>query len=258
VSAFAPRHALITGAAGAIGGGIARILRRRFGGVKLSLADVDPRIDHIAGELDGTALRWDLSDPASIDSACEALIEERGPIDLLVNCAGIMEVRSFARMPWRTAERLMNIDLISPLRLMSIVAASMVERREGTIVNVSSMAGVTPIRGCSFYGASKAGLAMASEIARLDLAPGGVHVMTVYPGPVRSELERRARAQLPSSLVARWIPMGDPDALAARIVDGCVERKARVVYPPLYEIASRFPTIAGGFTSMFSPVPRDA
>ncbi|HEY6463507.1 MAG TPA: SDR family NAD(P)-dependent oxidoreductase, partial [Polyangiaceae bacterium] len=124
--------------------------------------------------------------------------------------------------------------------------------------NVSSMAGVTPLRGCAYYGAAKAGLAMASEIARLELAPRGVHVLTVYPGPVRSRLEQRARAQAPDTRLARWLPTGDADALAARVVDACERRRARVVYPGLYELANRFPAIARRVTSAASPQPLDA
>ncbi len=126
------------------------------------------------------------------------------------------------------------------------------------MINVSSMAGVTPLRGCAYYGAAKAGIAMASEIARLELAPHGVHVVTVYPGPVHSRLERRARGQARPTLLARWLPTGDPHELAERIVDACERRRARVVYPGLYELASRFPGLAGRVTRLASPSPLDA
>jgi len=178
-------------------------------------------------------------------------------VDMLVNCAGIMEIRSLAATSWALAERLLAVDLTSPLRLMALIAPAMARRRAGIIVNVSSMAGVTPLRGCAYYGAAKAGLAMASEIARLDLAPSGVHVVTVYPGPVRSELERRARAQAPDSLAARLIPTGDPGKLAALILDACERGRARVVYPPFYDLASRFPVLAGRITRAVSPRPLD-
>jgi short-subunit dehydrogenase len=120
------------------------------------------------------------------------------------------------------------------------------------------MAGVTPLRGCAFYGAAKAGLAMASEIARSELAPLGVHVVTVYPGPVRSGLERRARAQVPANALTRLWPTGEAEPLAARIVDACEKKKPRVVYPPFYEVANRFPRFAGRASVALSPMPKDA
>jgi NAD(P)-dependent dehydrogenase (short-subunit alcohol dehydrogenase family) len=117
------------------------------------------------------------------------------------------------------------------------------------------MAGVTPLRGCTFYGAAKAGLAMASEIARLELLPHGVHVVTVYPGPVRSPLEARARAQVPPALIARAVPMGDPGPLARRILRAYDEGAPRVVYPTFYDLANRVPRVAGWVTSWLSPTP---
>lgn len=255
------KHLLVTGAAGAIGGAIARAFHRRDGDVRLSLVDVDQGRLHDAARALGPQARafaWDLADSDGLPERVRALEAERGPVDALVNCAGIMEIRSFAATDWRVAARLLEIDLVSPLRLMALVVPAMVSRRAGVVVNVSSMAGVTPLRGCAYYGAAKAGLAMASEIARLELARSGVHVVTVYPGPVRSELERRARAQARSTWASRWIPTGEPGPLADRVVEACERRRARVVFPAFYELASRFPGIAGAVTRSVSPSPTDA
>lgn len=249
------RHALVTGAAGAIGAALARVLRARDARLALSLVDVDPRIDAIAAELSGRALRWDLAQPDALDTRLGELVEASGPVDLLVNCAGVMDVRGIGSFEWESASRLLRIDLDSPLRLMSLVTPSMIARREGAIVNVSSMAGLTPIRGCSHYGAAKAGLAMASEIARLELREHGVKVVTVYPGPVRSELERRARAQLPQTLVSRWLPTGDANELAELTLRALDEDRPRLAYPTAYALASRVPALAGRITAWLSPAP---
>ncbi len=253
-------HVLVTGAAGAIGAAIARAFRHEQPAARLSLVDVDAAgLEREALALGGDArgVVWDLASPAELPQRVQALLAARGPLDVLVNCAGIMEIRSLCATDWSLAQRLLDVDLVSPLRLMALVAPTMAARGQGVIVNVSSMAGVTPIRGCAYYGAAKAGLAMASEVAHLDLAPAGVHVVTVYPGPVRSGLERRARAQVPASRLARLIPTGDPEVLARRILAACRRRQARVVYPPLYDLASRFPVLAGAITRTFSPAPSD-
>jgi short-subunit dehydrogenase len=253
-------HALITGAAGAIGAALAEVLRERYPALRLSLVDVDEEGARRTGERVGgdvAARRWDLAEPERLPALADELVATRGLVDLLVNCAGIMEVRSLAATPWELGERVLRVDLESPLRLMSLFARPMVEARRGTIVNVTSLAGVTPLRGCAFYGAAKAGLAMASEIARLELARQGVHVVTVYPGPIRSSLEKRARAQYGGASLARWLPAGAPRPLAERIVDACERRRPRVVYPPLYELASRFPGLASGLTRALSPAAAD-
>lgn len=254
------KHILVTGAAGAIGGAIAAAFRKQDPRARFSLVDVnDEATAREARRVGGDAApyNWDLSKVDALPALYAALEDERGPVDVLVNCAGIMEVRSLVATPWELGAKLMRIDLESPLRLMSLAAPGMVRRGHGTIVNVTSMAGVTPLRGCTFYGAAKAGLAMASEIARLELGPSGVHVLTVYPGPVRSGLEERARGQLPPTLISRMLPTGAPEPLAARVVEACAERRARVVYPPLYDLAARFPTVASKVTMTFSPRPRD-
>jgi 2-hydroxycyclohexanecarboxyl-CoA dehydrogenase len=98
---------------------------------------------------------------------------------------------------------------------------------------------------------------MASEIARLELHPHGVQVITVYPGPVRSGLERRARAQLPEDWITRAIPTGNAEVLGARVVRALERGEARVVYPSLFEVAHRVPRVAGWITSLCSPVPHE-
>jgi short-subunit dehydrogenase len=250
-------HALVTGAAGAIGSALCRQLRTRRPEARFTLVDVhEEGASALAASLgDADADAWDLARPDTLPDALQGAIDRRGPVDLLVNCAGVMEVRSLAGTPWSVGARLLDIDLVSPLRLMSLVAPEMVARRSGAIVNVSSMAGVTPLRGCSFYGGAKAGLAMASEIARLELLPHGVQVLTVYPGPVRSGLEKRARAQLPADWLTKVIPTGDAEELGARVIDALSRGEARVVYPSLFEVAHRVPRVAGWITSRYSPVP---
>jgi short-subunit dehydrogenase len=253
-------HALVTGAAGAIGGAIAAELRGRDAGARLSLVDLDEagaraRAGGLGG--DAAAFGWDLSEPAAIDAHLARLRAERGEVDLLVNCAGLMEVRSLAATPWALAERLLRVDLESPLKLMAALVPGMVERGDGAVVNVASMAGVTPLRGCAYYGAAKAGLAMASEVAHLELGPRGVRVVTVYPGPVRSALESRARSQYVDSVWSRYVPAGDPEELARRIVGACERGAPRVVFPGFYDLASRFPTWASRAARALCPPPRE-
>lgn len=251
-------HVLVTGAAGAIGAALARAFARRHPAATFSLVDVEQTATEALTEelTDAEALCWDLSRVEALPDLTRALMAERGPVDVLVNCAGIMEMTSFNATRWEVASRLLDIDLTSPLRLMNLLVPPMVERGRGGVINVTSMAGVTPIVGCSYYGAAKAGLAMASEIARIELRQHGVQVVTVYPGPVRSGLERRARAQLEPSVAARWMPTGDAAPLADRIVHAYEKGQARVVYPPLYDVAHRFPRVAGWLTTRLSPTPR--
>lgn len=252
------KHILITGAAGAIGGALAEQLAAKHRGARLTLVDLDtPALAARATKLKAVPAAWDLTESHALETRWREAVAAGGAVDLLVNCAGVMEIKSLAGTPWRQGEAMLRINFLSPMHLMHMAAEGMLAGGGGVIVNVSSMAGAVPIRGCSFYGGAKAGLAMASEIARLDLAKRGVDVITVYPGPINSQLESHARGQVAKGFISRNIPTGEPAAIAARIVAAIAERRARVVYPDVYRAAYQFLGLSGRFTSAFSPQPNE-
>ena len=256
-------HVVITGAAGAIGAALAAALRRRWPDAALTLVDRDAAgLARAAAATGGpTSVRLvDLADVAALpDHVAAIAATPAGPIDGLVNCAGVMWIRDLPAVRWTDAQALLAIDLIAPLRLQDLVLPDMIERKRGAIVNVASMAGRVPLRGAAYYGAAKAGLAMASEIARRDLARHGIHVVTVYPGPVHSALERNARAGYHDgdAGLARLFPTGHPEPLAARIVDAIDRRAPRVIYPAPYALGWLATNLAARFTLRFGPDPVD-
>ncbi|HEY5952453.1 MAG TPA: SDR family NAD(P)-dependent oxidoreductase, partial [Kofleriaceae bacterium] len=270
----APAHILITGAAGAIGGALARAMRAAWPTARLALLDREQApLRALADEL-GTANEY-LADLRELDAlpALVAKIEEQGPLDGLVNCAGVMRVQQLPSWKWDDAHALLTIDLLAPLRLQDLIVRGMVERAStspstspatsssaaafrGLLVNVASMAGRVPLRGCAYYGAAKAGLAMASEIARADLAQYGVRVVTVYPGPVRSALEAGARADYGGGgLLGRFAPTGDPSELAGRIMHAIDHDEPRVIYPRLYGVGWSAPNLSSWIALSYGPPP---
>lgn len=254
----AATHVVITGAAGAIGAALARAMRTTWPAAHLSLIDrAAQALDAIAREL-GADVSTHIADLADIDAlpGLIARISERGPIDTLVNCAGIMRVQHVASWEWAQAQQLLAIDLLAPLRLLDLVVRDMSERRMGIVINIASMAGHVPLRGCTYYGAAKAGLAMASEVARADLAERGVQVITVYPGPVKSALEAGARADYGGGgLFGRFAPTGDPTILADRIMRAIANDEPRVIYPRLYGVGWTAPNLSRWFALSYGPPP---
>jgi len=140
------------------------------------------------------------------------------------------------------------------MRLMDLCLPAMQQAGRGLVVNIASIGAIGPIRGGAYYCGAKSGIAMASEIARLEAAESDVHVLTVYPGPVHSPLEAGATAEAPS-FMAKHLPTGDADVLAAKIVAAVDHQQARLFYPAVYEVMNRFPVLMRKFSMWASPAP---
>jgi short-subunit dehydrogenase len=115
------------------------------------------------------------------------------------------------------------------------------------------MAGITPTPGMFFYNAAKAGLAGASEGLRAEARRHGIHVLTVYPGPVHSPMEAAARTAYEATSAARFAPTGDPDVLARLVLAGVARRRARIIYPRTYVLGRWFPNLARWITDALTP-----
>lgn len=248
-------HWLITGAGRGIGAAVAREVRGREPSAQLSLVDLDGEAARaVAAELGrATGFETDLSQVTRLPELLRELQARSGPVDVLVNNAGVMWVGDATALSAERSEALLTIDLLAPVRLVQLVLPDMRRRARGGIVNVASLAGVTPLRGCTVYAAAKAGVAHYSETLRAEVLPHGIDVLTVYPGPVRTELEREARRGLRATWASRAAPVGEPEVLARRIYEGLRFGAPRVVYPRSYELAWRFPRLASWITARFSP-----
>lgn len=198
-------------------------------------------------------MQADLGNPEVAFSWIDAAERAMGPIDVLVNNAGVQIVRSVLETTWEEGEHLLRLDLHTPLRLTHLVLKRMVPRKSGTIVDIASMAALGPTPGMFFYNAAKAGLAAASEGLRAEMKPHGVHVVTVYPGPVTSDMEAAGRAAYTETAATKYTPTGAPEVLA-RMIAAAVERKRpRVVYPRVYALSRHFPNATRWALDVLTP-----
>jgi short-subunit dehydrogenase len=235
-------HVVVTGASSGIGEAIAREYLNR--GAKVTLiARRRDRLDKLAEGNPGRAhvVQADLGNPDVAFAWIDAAEEAMGPIDVLVNNAGVQIVRSVLETTWEEGEKLLVLDLHTPLRLTQLVLKRMVPRKSGTIVDIASMAALGPTPGMFFYNAAKAGLAAASEGLRAEMKPHGIHVVTVYPGPVTSDMEAAGRAAYHETAATKYTPTGAPDVLARMIAQAVAKKRDRVVYPRLYALSRHFP-----------------
>jgi short-subunit dehydrogenase len=235
-------HVVVTGASSGIGEAIAREYMSRGAKVTLIARRRDRLVKLAEGAKERTHIvQADLGDPETAFSWIDEAENEMGPIDVLINNAGVQIVQSVLETAWEDAERLLVLDLHTPLRLTQLVLRRMVPRGTGTIVDIASMAAIAPTPGMFFYNAAKAGLAAASEGLRAEMRPHGIHVVTVYPGPVTSDMEMAARAAYEERASAKYAPTGAPEVLARMIANAVDKKRPRVVYPRLYSLSRHFP-----------------
>lgn len=249
-------HTAITGASSGIGASLARELARAGHSLTLVARRKD-LLDALARELQPAkvnVIAWDLSDAKRAAGWIGAAEDALGPIDVLVNNAGVQIVAPTATVDPDEGDRLFAIDLLAPLRITRAVLPRMLARRSGTIVDVSSLAGLAPTPGMLHYNAAKAGLAAASESLRGELRGTGVHVVTVYPGVIAStEMARAAMAKYASSRAMNVLPRGTEEELS-RLVRLAIEKKrARVIYPRSGVLSRWFPGATRWLLDRFTP-----
>jgi len=183
--------AVVTGATSGIGAAFADALASR--GMNLvAIGRRGERLEQLArryaaiGNVSVRTIVADLADRTALKSV-EDEIRRLAFVDTLVNCAGFGMFESFAASDPDQIERQLFLDLIVPARLAKAVVPGMIARRQGAIINVSSMAAFLPIPNFASYCAAKAGLTRLTEALHGELAGTGVRVQALCPGPVPTE-----------------------------------------------------------------------
>lgn len=181
--------AVVTGGAGALGVGIAAALARV--GARVVLADINLQATRAASERIGCgacAAEVDVTDPASVGRLVEEAAEHVGPAKLLVNCAGVLSVAPVLELEWSEWKRVMTINAGGTFLCSKAFAAGMVERRDGAIVNIASIAGKRGDPTLAHYSASKFAVVGFTQAFAQELAPYDVTVNAVCPGTVPSAM----------------------------------------------------------------------
>jgi short-subunit dehydrogenase len=248
-------HIAITGASSGIGEALARELGRA--GAKLTLvARRRELLEKLAQEIGNGVhvVTKDLSDPANATDWIAGAEAAHGPIDVLVNNAGIENSGPFELCDEAGLSRLFRTNLETPVLLARKLVPAMVARGSGTIVNVASVAALSPVALQSTYAASKAALATWSETLRNELRTTGVHVLTVYPGPVKTAMADAGYEAFGGRKgIAALLPEGTPETLARRVRRAIDRRRARVIYPRFYTVSRCFPAIGRALSWLAGP-----
>ncbi|MDQ1532499.1 MAG: uncharacterized protein QOF28_260 [Actinomycetota bacterium] len=229
------RRVLVTGASRGIGECTARAFADAGARVALVARSEEP-LAKLAAELGGDAYPIDLADSDAVAGLFDR-IEADGPVDVVVNNAGIDLTGRFVDADPAGIERLYRVNLLAPTELCRQALARMIPRRRGHIVNVSSLAGVSAVPGLAAYSASKAGLSHLTGALRAETKGTGIGTTLVELGPVPTDMLAGVHEYGPTERsFARGRQIGvivdvDPDVVASAIVDA-VRRDRRHVRLP--------------------------
>ncbi len=252
-------HVVVTGASSGIGaalvaefarsGSRVTLVSRRQAEMTAVQAQVGGQTQSFVADLADAARALDFLGPAQ---------QSFGPVDVLINNAGMQIVEPAEEHDPAALQRMLSLNLTVPLLLSRALLPAMVQRGGGTIVNVSSVAGLAPTPGMWGYNASKGGLAAASESLRGELLRTGVNVLTVYPGPVDTPMARAGYEAYPDNRAVRLMPQGVADELARRVRAAVELKEARLIYPSFYTMTRYFPAVARFFLDRLTPRAKSA
>ncbi|MDB2537710.1 3-oxoacyl-[acyl-carrier-protein] reductase [Amylibacter sp.] len=212
--------ALITGASGGIGGSIARALYGQGAKVALSGTRIDP-LKALADDLGDRAfiVPCNLSDVDAVKALPQKASEEMGGIDILVNNAGITKDNLFMRMSDDDWHQVIDINLTSTMHLMKSVMRTMMKKRFGRIINITSIVGVTGNAGQVNYAASKAGMIGMTKSFAQEIATRGITANCIAPGFIETAMT----AELPENVIKNMLDsipqgrMGQADEIASSV-----------------------------------------
>jgi NAD(P)-dependent dehydrogenase (short-subunit alcohol dehydrogenase family) len=214
----------ITGGARGIGRATAAALVRK--GCRVAIGDLDlPLAEKTAAELGGgtIAAALDVTDRDSFAAFIGEVEGQLGPLDVLVNNAGIMPVTPFAAESVDSIRRQIEINLLGVIAGMQLAIERMQPRGSGHIVNLASQAGKAGIPGIATYSGTKHAVVGVSEAVRQELRGTGVEISCVMPTIVNTELTE--------GVSSRWVKAVDAGDVANEIVDALEAPRFDVFVP---------------------------
>lgn len=226
---------VVTGASRGIGAALATRLAQKGARVVL-IARSHDAIAKLGAELGGDAYPADLADSDGIETLVRQ-IEADGPIDVLVNNAGVDLTGALTELPAERIRELLAINLVAPVLLCRAVIPAMRTRGRGHIMNVSSLSGTNALPGVAAYSTSKAGLSHFTAALRAECKGTGITTTLAEIGPVESSMMQSLHSYAPTErALARLTRLRlavelDMDTVVAGLVTG-IERERRHVRLP--------------------------
>jgi len=223
----------ITGAARGIGKATATALVRK--GCRVAVGDLDLGLaEETAAKLGGgtIALALDVTDRGSFEAFVAETEHQLGPVDAIINNAGIMPVTPFVAESQASIRRQIDINLLGVITGTQLAIARLEPRGSGYIVNIASQSGKAGIPGIATYSATKHAVVGMSEAVRAELRGSGVEVLCVMPTVVNTELT--------SGVGQKWVKPVEAEDVANAIVDAMEVPRFDVFVPKSNGVLHKF------------------
>ena len=241
------RVAAVIGGTGVLGGALCHGLGSAGAAVAVlgrSRERADERVAALeAAGVRAAGIRVDATDRASLQGARRQVEEQLGPVDILVNAAGVNSSTPFFEIGVEEWHRILDTNLTSVFLACQVFAAGMVERGSGTIINLSSAASEIPLSRVLTYSVSKAGVNIVTRYLARELAPHGVRVNALVPGFFPAEQNRRLLSEDRIRAILGRTPagrLGVPDELVGTTIWLASERASGFVTGALIPVDGGF------------------
>jgi acetoacetyl-CoA reductase len=233
---MASRLAVVTGGTGGLGGAISTKLHDKGYGVVLTHSPRNERVAECLADFKSQGYSFkaypvDVADYESCQACIAKIQTELGPVDILINNAGITRDMTFRKMGKVDWDAVMRTNLDSMFNMTKPVCEGMVERGWGRIINVSSVNGSKGAFGQTNYSAAKAGIHGFTKALALEVARKGVTVNTISPGYIGTKMVTSIPAEVLETKILPQIPvgrLGKPEEVAGLIIYLCSDEAAFV------------------------------
>ncbi|KRL99861.1 SDR family NAD(P)-dependent oxidoreductase [Liquorilactobacillus satsumensis] len=238
------RIAVVTGASSGLGEQIAYELARQGAIVVVcarrlkKLEEVSEKCQQLSGRI-SIPKELDVAQPKKIERLVAQVESELGPIDILVNNAGFGLMEDALSFEMEIAEKMFRVNVLGTMYLSKYVALKMARRQRGAIINVASVAGKIATPKSAVYSATKAAVLGYSNALRLELKALGISVLTVNPGPIKTNFFNLADKSGEYLKKVGFLVL-EPDELAQKIVSTVGTNRRELTLPFIFEVAHHF------------------
>jgi 3-oxoacyl-[acyl-carrier protein] reductase len=215
--------AVVTGGSRGIGRAVVKALASAGMDVVFTYRENEAAAAEVVVESQGLRVaskRLDVRDSTACNTLIEELVDAKGRIDVLVNNAGIIKDNPLAMLDDEDIRIVLETNVTGTFNMSRAVAPHMISQRQGTIINISSVAGEKGGRGQTNYAASKGAINAFTRSLAVELAPRGIRVNAVAPGVIETEMSRDVRERAADAVKSRILlrRVGQPEEVAYAVM----------------------------------------